>query len=166
MAKALAVVVRLSCQRCVSSIQLPNIFNDRCCRNFPGVGIHFLRRLLSILLVCLSAVVKANHSRLRVIFNQRSTPDSDKLIDWGDASHACAATAGSGWREGICRCGHSGTATYSGSVWVQRQVYCYPTRIGVLQRYFCCPSPVAAVCCRWQPFYCVSVLAQSMGLFG
>ena len=166
MAKAFAVVVRLNCHRCVSSTQLPNIFNERCCRNLPGVGIHFLRRLLNIPLVCLSAVSKTNHSRLRIIFNQRSTPDSDKLMDWGLASRGCAATAGSGCREGICLCGHSGTATYSGSAWVQGQVYCYPSRIGVLRQCCCCLSPVAAVCCRWQPFHWVSVLAQSMGLFG
>ena len=152
MAKAFAVVVRLNCHRCVSSTQLPNIFNERCCRNLPGVGIHFLRRLLSIPLVRLSAVLRANHSRLCVIFNQRSTTDSDKLIDWRLASSACAVTAASGWREGIRRCRLSETATYSGFAWVQGQVSCYQIRTGVLRQCFCCPSPGVVVRCRWQLF--------------
>ena len=70
MPNALAVVCRLSCQRLLSSTQLPKILNERLWRTLPGVGTQFLRRFLSIPLV--AEVIKnvAYHNRLDNGFDQ------------------------------------------------------------------------------------------------
>jgi hypothetical protein len=54
MPNALAVVLRLSSQRLLSSIQLPKTLNERLCRTLLGVGINVLRRFLSIPLLTAS----------------------------------------------------------------------------------------------------------------
>jgi hypothetical protein len=70
MPNALAVVCRLNCQRWLSSTQPPKILNERLCRTLLGVGTHFLRRFLSILLVAASRLLGINHSLLRLLFDQ------------------------------------------------------------------------------------------------
>ena len=70
MPNALAVVFRLSCQRLLSSTQLPKMLNERLWSTLPGVGTHLLRRFLSIPLV--AEVIKnvAYHNRLANGFDQ------------------------------------------------------------------------------------------------
>ena len=70
MPNALAVVCRLNCQRWLSSTQLPKILNERLCRTLLGVGIHFVRRFLSIPLVAEVTSKEAYHSRLANGFDQ------------------------------------------------------------------------------------------------